>query len=191
MALPRSLKEFNERTTKAGEDLLEFYSQLRRGGAPRSGSFTEDDSEPRGLLPTMELVTVEVPGSPTKSIARSFAEVKRPARTEVNTMTPQEALEIVVNEPAIRITPELMDVINDPSMMMTRGGELTRRISSPMSRAFESQNTLPKKKKRKVSKYQKEFGIQLKKLKKKFPRTKIQNLMKRAHAATRKALKKK
>jgi len=191
MALPRSLKELNERTTKAGEDLKEFYNQLRRGGAPSSKPTSDEDSTPRGLLPTTELVTVEAPASPRSGIARGFAEVKRPQRTEVNTMTPQEALEIVVNEPAIRITPELMEVINDPSMMMTRGGELTRRISSPMSRAFESQNTLPKKKKRKVSKYQKEFGIQLKKLKKKFPRTKIQKLMKRAHAATRKALKKK
>ena len=50
---------------------------------------------------------------------------------------------------------------------------------------------LPTKKKRKVSKYQKEFGRQLKLLKKKFPRTAITKLMKRAHAATRKALGKK
>jgi hypothetical protein len=46
-----------------------------------------------------------------------------------------------------------------------------------------------KKVKRKVSKYQKEFGRQLKKLKKKHPRTQIQNLMKRAHRATKKVLK--
>lgn len=43
--------------------------------------------------------------------------------------------------------------------------------------------------KRKVSKYQKRFGQELKKLKAKHPRTKIQNLMKRAHRATKKALK--
>lgn len=45
------------------------------------------------------------------------------------------------------------------------------------------------KKKRKVSRYQKEFGKQLKKLKKKHPRTSIGILMKKAHRATRKALK--
>ena len=44
--------------------------------------------------------------------------------------------------------------------------------------------------KRKVSKYQKEFGKQLKALKRKHPRTKVQNLMKRAHRATKKRLKK-
>jgi hypothetical protein len=47
----------------------------------------------------------------------------------------------------------------------------------------------PAKKKRKVSKYQKEFGKQLKKLVKKHPRTKVTKLMKRAHTATRKAMK--
>jgi hypothetical protein len=43
------------------------------------------------------------------------------------------------------------------------------------------------KKKRKVSAYQKEFGRQLKKLKKKHPRTPVTRLMKRAHAATKRA----
>ena len=46
-----------------------------------------------------------------------------------------------------------------------------------------------KPKKRKKSKYQKELGRQLKMLKVKHPRTKITALMKRAHKATRKALK--
>jgi len=46
-----------------------------------------------------------------------------------------------------------------------------------------------KPKKRKKSKYQKELGRQLKRLKAKHPRTKITALMKRAHRATRKAMK--
>lgn len=45
---------------------------------------------------------------------------------------------------------------------------------------------LPKRK-RKVSAYQREFGRQLKKLKRKHPRTPVTKLMKKAHAATRKA----
>ena len=48
---------------------------------------------------------------------------------------------------------------------------------------------IQKPKKRKKSKYQKELGRQLKMLKVKHPRTKITALMKRAHRATRKALK--
>ena len=62
------------------------------------------------------------------------------------------------------------------------------------SRQFSRANILPdlpvpKKKKRKVSKYQKEFGKQLKMLKVKHPRTPVTRLMKRAHTKTRKAMK--
>lgn len=46
-----------------------------------------------------------------------------------------------------------------------------------------------KPKKRRKSKYQRELGKQLKKLKAKHPRTAITRLMKRAHRATKKALK--
>ena len=46
----------------------------------------------------------------------------------------------------------------------------------------------PKKKKRRVSKYQREFGRQMKKLKASHPRTKVTALMSRGHSATRKAL---
>jgi len=67
------------------------------------------------------------------------------------------------------------------------GREVIRR-SKQFSRQFMIPD-IPTKKKRKVSGYQKEFGIQLKKLKKKHPRTPVTRLMKRAHAATRKARK--
>jgi len=192
MALPRSLRELNERTTKAGEDLKDLYNQLRRGGAPSSSkpaSSPSDDGIP-GISGNPRFVPTERFGRQRTRDTREVFKDRIPT-PEVTEVTPQEALEIIVNEPAIRITPQLMEVINDPSMMMTRSGELTRRMSNDLSRQFELQNVLPGKKKRKVSKYQREFGRQLKILKKKFPRTKIQNLMKRAHTATRKALKKK
>lgn len=48
---------------------------------------------------------------------------------------------------------------------------------------------MPRKRKRK-SKYQAELSRQLKKLTRAHPRTKVTKLMKRAHAATRKKLKK-
>ena len=56
--------------------------------------------------------------------------------------------------------------------------------TSPMAEAPE-----PTPKKRKRSKYNRELSKQLKLLKAKHPRTKITSLMKRAHKATRKALK--
>ena len=63
----------------------------------------------------------------------------------------------------------------------------SERESEGASLALRDRATKPKR--RKKSKYQKELGRQLKMLKKKHPRTKITALMKRAHRATRKALK--
>jgi len=54
--------------------------------------------------------------------------------------------------------------------------------------AIEEARAAPAKKKRKVSKYQKEFGKQMKKLKKAHPKTKVTQLMARGHIAARKAL---
>jgi len=66
----------------------------------------------------------------------------------------------------------------------------SERESEGASLADREMNSAPAKpKRRKKSKYQAELGRQLKMLKKKHPRTKITALMKRAHRATRKALK--
>ena len=53
----------------------------------------------------------------------------------------------------------------------------------------QAEDRVVRKAKKKVSKYQREFGKQLKKLKKKHPKSKIGNLMKRAHRLTKKMLK--
>jgi hypothetical protein len=67
---------------------------------------------------------------------------------------------------------------------------LRRLISSEReSEGAIEQAKAAKPKKRKVSKYSREFGRQLKKLKRAHPRTKITSLMSRAHRATRKSLK--
>jgi len=58
--------------------------------------------------------------------------------------------------------------------------------SAPIQKA---EAAVKRKVKKKVSKYQREFGRQLKNLKLKHPRTAITNLMKKAHSATKRALK--
>ena len=63
----------------------------------------------------------------------------------------------------------------------------SERESEGASLADRESRTKPKRRKR--SKYQRELGRQLKMLKKKHPRTAITKLMKRAHRATKKALK--
>jgi hypothetical protein len=64
--------------------------------------------------------------------------------------------------------------------------EFLRRVRGSSRGSRRARVPLPKPK-RKVSAYQREFGRQLKKLKKAHPRTPVTKLMKRAHAATKRA----
>lgn len=67
------------------------------------------------------------------------------------------------------------------------------RISKSSSRRRISREQIAAvapKKKRKVSQYQREFGRQMKILKKKHPRTPVTKLMKRAHSATKREMRK-
>ncbi len=73
----------------------------------------------------------------------------------------------------------LMDLVRSAN-----GGMSLNNTSPPGAEMPE-----PKPKKRKKSKYQRELGRQLKMLKAKHPRTAITRLMKKAHRATKKALK--
>ena len=72
---------------------------------------------------------------------------------------------------------------------------LRRLIEQPMTgdervqRARRAGTAPSQKKKRKASKYQIEFGKQMKKLKAKHKRTPVTKLMKKAHAATKRSLK--
>jgi len=61
-------------------------------------------------------------------------------------------------------------------------------IAGQIDHAEAIEVSAPKKKRKKVSKYSKEFGIQLSKLIKKHPRSKVTTLMTKAHAKTRASL---
>ena len=125
-------------------------------------------------------------------------ERERPGREEERDMP--DALVEVMNDDTIVLSPEMVEAINDPMMRITRNGEMTRRTGRDVIRRsgqFSRGAILPnipdkktgKKRKRRPSKYQRELGRQLKMLKKKHPRTAVIRLMKRAHRATKKALK--
>ena len=91
---------------------------------------------------------------------------------------------ILVFDPNSRIlygSNELMFSMNGDNLQIT--------IPSAGAVPAIAQQEPAQQKKRKRSKYQRELGKQLKMLKKKHPRTKVTALMKRAHRATRKALK--
>jgi hypothetical protein len=65
----------------------------------------------------------------------------------------------------------------------------SERESEGTELAVDGPVAAPAAKKRKVSKYSKQFGKEIKKLIAKHPRTDVTRLMKRAHTNTRKALK--
>ena len=75
------------------------------------------------------------------------------------------------------------DPLNSPLVI---SADEHRRISRRAASAGKRSGT---KARRKVSGYQKEFGKQFKKLKKKHPRTNVSTLMKKAHRATKKVRK--
>ena len=108
-------------------------------------------------------------------------------RKEMRQMATDDTVREMINDPEIVLTAADLPVINDPLIMMDINGQLMR---SPFAEQFSQAELVRTKPKRKVSKYQKELGRQLKMLKKKHPRTKVTALMKRAHRLTRKALSK-
>ena len=195
---PNDIRELNRRLTKAGDDLRDAYNQLRRGGAP---------------IPEETMVAIdELTPIPTERIFRGGVPNVRPgsggsrgargSTLQDDLQSSLDALPEVEQETAYLdlrdYAAETMDqelenalakIGADVPRQFNVGRETIRR-SGQFSRANILPNFAPaKKKKRKVSKYQKEFGKQLKKLKAKHPRTKITRLMKRAHTATRKAMK--
>ena len=142
-----------------------------------------------GLLRGEELVRYE------RFLRQQSGESAADREARVQRNIARRLLMEMTNDDSVTLTPEMVEVINDPQLRMTTNGEITRLTGKDVIRRsgqFSRSALLPKlpgKKKRKVSKYQKEFGKQLKMLKLKHPRTKITRLMKRAHSETRKAMK--
>ena len=108
--------------------------------------------------------------------------------------------------PAIPLIPklakEIAKVLIEHEEMVGLGDKPGHDLSQPdfnaalrreqqLARWAAMEEPKPKRKKRKVSDYSKQFGIILKALKKKHPRTPVTRLMKRAHVATRKKMPKK
>ena len=80
----------------------------------------------------------------------NIAQAQKRRREQMNR---EQAIRMVVNDPAINITEDLLPIINDPNIIMDEFGQLAQTL-----RMIELEQ--PKKKKKKVSKYQKELGRQ-------------------------------
>ena len=148
------------------------------------------------LLPQLR-VPAQV-GRAAKELAKLAVEIDpldRLAEPKVTPMKRNEVIRRVVNDPEIKIEPDMLPVINDDRIMMADDGALMSRLTSAPATdraTFDVRTRLElpsKKKKRKPSKYQEELGRQLESLKQKHPRTPMTKLMKKAHTATKIALK--
>lgn len=180
------VKRIREFTKKLNKDLEKLRKglPLSRGGQPRPLKPIEP-RKPRPIPTSPAPPGDEVRFRPTEPFrteprVQDYPQFNLPPLPgAVKQVTPIEVIEEVINNPAVQLTENMLPAINDPGVFM-RNGELFGQ--------FSRANLIQTKKKRKVSKYQKEFGKQLKLLKKKHPRIPVTRLMKRAHAATRKAL---
>jgi len=180
---PRKLREVNEGVTDLVEEARQFLP-LTRGGTGFADPGTPVTPLAPLVIPQGPVISGDdVRWKPTpafKPTAPTFENI-----IGSDDVTPIEALTEVINNPAIEISPEMIAIINDASLGMNPQGEIVTGVTSMDQFRFRG---VPKKK-RKVSKYSREFGIQLKKLKKLHPRTKVQDLMKKAHRATKRAMK--
>ena len=196
-AVANRLRKIAEEGVK---DLRKLLPAGRGGTGPKLGDRETGvlGDNPFGRQPAQPAPldkTVRSPESFAKSdkIKQQFASTRRAIRNfelpdlpriSVN-MNREEVIRELVNDPMIKITEAMLPIINDPSIMINRNGELME--MNQFANQFRRDKLEPKQK-RKPSKYQTELGKQLKMLKKKHPRTKVTALMKRAHRATKKAL---
>lgn len=181
---PQEVSKLNKKLTKDFDKLRKFLP-ITRGGTAKTPPI--EPRKPRPIPTSPAPPGDEVRFRPTEPFRSEFRVQDYPQFNlpplpgAVKQVTPIEVIEEVINNPAIQLTEDMLPAINDPGVFMQNG---------QLFGQFSRSNLLQGKKKRKVSKYQKEFGKQLKLLKKKHPRIPVTRLMKRAHAATRKALKK-
>lgn len=181
-----------DEAVEAGPDLIDDIRDilpLSRGGSP-----PDKVSPTQFVFETTDPIPLrEVPTTPSYALTQESAEFDSPSagfaraferrrQQEAQQMNTEDTIRAMVNDPLITLTQDMLPIINDPAILMDRGMNLVRN-------QFAQFVPIKEKKKKKVSKYQKELGRQLKMLKKKHPRIPITRLMKKAHALTRKALK--
>ena len=84
-------------------------------------------------LPTIPPILVPSlgPAAPFYVVGKS-AEIIADALIDID---PLDRLASVVNDPTIQIAPEMVEMINNPNIAMTRRGEFVQKSSAPVTRA--------------------------------------------------------
>lgn len=194
MARKRTKKEAKRRIDELPPLLPKLPRQLRRKVVPlrvieEGSKFLAKqliETDPLGrLAPETSPSVAQIPLVGTNSGGR-FTNI------ELAQARRRQAMQEIINDPMIKMTPSDLEVINDDTVIMLDDGSVAQIIpTTDRDRQFERQNILPTetKQKRKRSKYNIELTKQLNKLRKERPRTKVIKLMKEAHRRTKKALK--
>ena len=208
------MSSFKERMKDFDRHKLEIERKLRkvlpilRGGTGPGRPQPERRTPPKRPQPLTKTYqfTPTIPANPYTGDVRWVETAPHP-----NARPPQEMINVTIEDDmrevfdnvddlaAEEIAEEIYQVAEqtqnqdmENALARIEGRRPRQFRANTRSRQFSRSNLVPApKKKRKVSAYQKRFGVELKKLKKLHPRTKIQNLMKKAHRRTRAALKKK
>jgi len=198
--LPRIQRKVDDVNETIVEIIQEYAPLTRPLGLPEIfPSDVKPSRKPQPLVKTYQF-TPTIPDKPFQGSVRFVPQPKK--ETQTMTRKEEDALQNELQEIFDRLPTEGEQelaylTIRENNERFEQNQTLENALARmardrprQFSNQFQRQNVLPPiKKKRKVSKYQKRFGIELKKLKKLHPRTKIQNLMKRAHRRTKAALK--
>lgn len=181
--LDRALKEIPltpvdfGRKLKAREDSRKASTG---NGSPKPLPITR--LSPESFIP--EAVATPTKSAPTPEPSSSPA-------LPATSMDSSEALRTVINDPRIKLTPDMMNLVNDDSLVVLPSGEVAQRLSTSSFDLARAE----KKKKPKTSKYSRTYRANFRRL---APKYKLANgkwkkdgfksAVKAAHKETRKAL---
>ena len=150
-----------------------------------------DRTSPRDAKP---LETITIPSDVRWTPTPSF----RPAPTQevsVPIMDPMRALQTVINDPAIKMDRELVDLVNDDNIVLLDSGELAQRFGTSRRTSANLGPRLDEKKKRRDSKYTRTYKREFRRLKPrymtkngKWKKNGFKDCVRAAHRATRKIL---
>lgn len=178
-ALDRKLKELPLTPVDFARKLKDRESKRKQTTGPKQRQVQRFTDDRVRFTPTE-------PFKPVSKPTTSSSPAKQPT-----TMDSNEALRTVINDPAIKITPAVMDLVNDDALVVLPSGEIAQRLGSQSASLGPRQE----KKKTKGSKYTRTYRRVFRQL---APRYKMKNgkwkkngfktAVRAAHKETRKIL---
>jgi hypothetical protein len=144
---------------------------------------------PTTIIPSEAYGPSPIRWTPTPSFNTTPTQVM-----SVPTMDPMKALQTVINDPAIKMDKELLDLVNDDNIVLLDSGELAQRFGTSRS-SVNLGPRIEEKKKPRDSKYTRIYKREFRRLKPrymtkngKWKKNGFKDCVRAAHRATRKIL---